>query len=633
MFIKECVTKNKKTKTNYISHKLVESYRDSEGKPKHRVIMSLGTLEISRRRWKELAFILESRISGQQTFLENEADIASLADEIMKHNTFIRALAKDNAETEENSDIQPIDLNSVASTLHRTLGSELIAHSFWERLCFDEILKNCGFNPKQTSLAKAVILGRLINPDSEYATWQWFRNNTALVELTKVDISGIGKDSFYEIGDLLLENKETIEQSLLKKENTIFSNRTNIFLYDLTNTYFEGNCNNNSKANRGHSKEKRTDCPLVTLAIMIDNLGFPIHSKIYDGNKGEPATLNDMLVQLEKDTYTFVLANKPVLIMDRGIATKENIELIISKGFPYTVINRRETEKDFPKEFENIKSFMCLDAKAKIDANGNENAIPEGWHKIDIKSNVYVKKIETVAKCYVLSVSDGRTFKEQSMDSLKEQRFIEDMEKLKKSFEKGNIVIPLKIGERIGRTKSKYSTVSKFYDIKVNTSKDGKKVTEILWLKKPQRTERSTLTGCYVIETTQKELSAIDIWKQYMQLTRVESVFQDLKSELGLRPVYHQTANRTEAHLFIGVLAYHLLNSIEYSMKLAGKSIEWKTMKKLLSTHQRSTTILKDKNKKVYHIRGSSQPEPHHNEIYRMLKVKDVLVRKKASVV
>ncbi|MEI7563827.1 MAG: IS1634 family transposase [bacterium] len=627
------MTKNKKTKTNYIAHKLVESYRDSDGKPKHRVIMSLGTLEISRRRWKELAFILESRISGQQTFMENEADIASLADEIMKHNTFIRTIAQNKSETKESSDIQPIDLNSVTSALHRSLGPELVANTYWERLGFDEILKHCGFSPKQASLAKAVILGRLINPDSEYATWQWFQNNTALVELTNVDLSGIGKDGFYEIGDLLLENKETIEQSLLKKENTIFSNRTNIFLYDLTNTYFEGTCNNNNKANRGHSKEKRSDCPLVTLAIMIDSLGFPIHSKIYDGNKGEPATLNDMLVQLEKDTYTFVLSDKPVLIMDRGIATKENIELIKSKGFPYTVINRRETEKDFPKEFENIKSFMCLDTKTEIDSPETEKVIPEGWERIDIKSNVYVKKIEADAKCYVLSVSDGRMFKEQSMDSLKEQRFTEDMEKLKKSFEKGNIIVPLKIGERIGRIKAKYTTVSKFYDIKVTTSEDDKKVTDILWLKKPQRKERSTLTGCYVIETTQIDLSAQEIWKQYMQLTRVESVFQDLKSELGLRPVYHQTANRTESHLFIGVLAYHLLNAIEYSMKTAGKSIEWKTMKKLLSTHQRSTTILKDQNKKVYHIRGSSQPEPHHNELYRILKVKDILVRKKACIV
>ena len=145
MFIKECVTKNKKTKTNYIAHKLVESYRDSDGKPKHRVIMSLGTLEISRRRWKELAFILESRISGQQTFMENEADIASLADEIMKHNTFIRTIAQNKSETKESSDIQPIDLNSVTSALHRSLGPELVANTYWERLGFDEILKHCGY--------------------------------------------------------------------------------------------------------------------------------------------------------------------------------------------------------------------------------------------------------------------------------------------------------------------------------------------------------------------------------------------------------------------------------------------------------------------------------------------------------
>jgi transposase len=114
-----------------------------------------------------------------------------------------------------------------------------------------------------------------------------------------------------------------------------------------------------------------------------------------------------------------------------------------------------------------------------------------------------------------------------------------------------------------------------------------------------------------------------------MQLTRVESAFQDLKSELGLRPVYHQKSNRTEAHLFIGVLAYHLLNSIEFTLKSNGNAQEWKTIKEILSTHKRSTIILKGKDKKVYSIRTSGIPEPCHNEIYRVLKIKDHLKRKK----
>lgn len=630
MFIKQCETYNKSTKSKYITHKLVESYRDAQGKSKHRVMLNLGKLEIPKRRWPELASILENRISGQLSFLEDEPDIASLADDIMKHNRFLKHKKIEKQKIDNGADMQTVDLNSVSTSLNRTLGAELVANKFWERLEFNRIFKECGFNNKQSSLAKAVIIGRLIVPGSELATWQWFQNNTALIEMTDYDLSGVGKDSFYETGDLLLENKAKIEESLLTIENSLFARESKVLLYDLTNTYFEGNCKNNAKGKRGHSKEKRTDCPLVTLALLVDSMGFPIFSKIYDGNKGEPSTLDDVLNELEKDTKKIIFSTKPILIMDRGIATKDNITLIKSKEFPYTVINRREAEKDFCADFESIKSFMDLTDDSKTTSVTEDRHLPDGWEKIDNKCDIYVKKTLDNDKCNVLSVSSGRTYKEQSMDTLKEERFLLEMEKLKKSFEKGNVLLPIKVAERIGRIKAKYSTASKFYEINLKLNEDNKKVVEILWTKKPQRKERSNLTGCYVIETTQKDLDAKEIWKQYMQLNRVESAFQDLKSELGLRPIYHQNTGRTESHLLIGVLAYHLLNSIEYSLHAAGDSREWKTIKKVLSSHERSTTILNGIDKKVYHVRASSIPEPCHNEIYRSLKIKDVLTRKKS---
>lgn len=305
--------------------------------------------------------------------------------------------------------------------------------------------------------------------------------------------------------------------------------------------------------------------------------------------------------------------------MDRGIATKDNIALIIENKYPYTVINRRQSEKDYENDFLIIKKFM----------ESNQSTVPDGWKPVTDENTVYISKRSSKETTFVLAASIGRTKKEQGMDTLKEERFLADIENLKKSFEKGNILLPVKIGERIGKIKSKYSTVGKYYDIEVKLSDDNKKVVEIILLKKPQREQRSTLTGCYVIETTQTDLSAKEIWKQYMQLTRVESAFQDLKSELGMRPVYHQTADRTEAHLFIGVLAYHLLNSIEYVLKINGDNREWKTIKGILVTHNRSTTILKGEEKKVYGIRASGTPEPCHNEIYRVLKIKDHLKRKK----
>lgn len=618
MFIRESKTKNKKTKIIYSTYKLVENYRTDAG-VRQRVIMSLGTLTLPKKRWRELAALLESRITGQRSFMEDDNEIAILADDVLKHNKFIKRQREEKTVSKNNEDMQVVDLNSISTSIYRSLGAELIAHTFWEKLDLDTILKDCGFNLKQLSIAKAVILGRLIHPQSEISTWRWFKNCTSLIEMTSVDLIDTGKDLFYETGDLLFKHKEEIEKALFLKEEHEFSLKKRVFLYDLTNTYFEGSAKGNKKAKLGHSKEKRTDCPLVTLALVVDELGFPVFSQIYDGGQSEPITLGDVLKKLKTDTGNLLNGEKPVLIMDRGIATKDNIALIIENKYPYTVINRRQSEKDYENDFLIIKKFM----------GSNQTAIPDGWEAVNDENSVYITKRTSNETIFVLAASIGRSKKEQGMDALKEERFLVDIENLKKSFEKGNILLPVKIGERIGKIKTKYPTVGKYYDIEVKLSDDNKKVTEITLVKKPEREQRSTLTGCYVIETTQTDLSAKEIWKQYMQLTKVESAFQDLKSELGMRPVYHQTSDRTEAHLFIGVLAYHLLNSIEHVLKINGDTREWKTIKGILVTHNRSTTILKGEEKKVYGIRVSGTPEPCHNEIYRILKIKDHLKRKK----
>jgi transposase len=621
MFIREYKTKNKKLKTTYITHRLIESYRTEKG-PRQRIVMHLGKLELPKKRWEELAAILEARLSGQTSFLEEDKTIASIADDVLRHNQFVKKQREEDIEIAGEADMQEINLNRIGKTLDRSLGPELIANTIWERLDFDQILKKCGFNAIQLSLAKAIILGRLIRPGSELSTWKWFQNTTALIEMTPYDLTGMGKDMFYEIGDLLFMSKAEIEKELAEKEKKEFMLDKKVFLYDLTNTYIEGSATGNKKARRGKSKEKRNDCPLVALALVVDESGFPLFSQIYEGNKSEPETLADVLKRLEKDGERAFNGRKPVLIMDKGIATNDNIELIKSKQYEYTVVTRRQAEKDYEKEFSSIKTSI----------EGHNVNIPDGWEVVDKKSSVYVKQIMDENICHVLSISTSRAGKERSMDELKEKRFIEDMGKIKKSFEKGYIVLPVKVAERVGKVKGKYPSIAKYYEIDIKISDDGKKVTEVLWWKKPSRLQRSTLTGCYVIESTQKNLSGKEIWYQYMQMNRVECAFQDLKSELGLRPIHHQTEKRTDAHLFIGVLAYHLLNSIENILKANGDTREWNTIKQELSTHERSTVILNGANKKTYHIRVSGTPESNHNEIYRMLKVKDPLKSKKTCV-
>lgn len=621
MYIREYVTKNKKTKVKYISHKLVEAYRNSEGKSSQRIIMNLGSLSIPKKRWKELAALLERRIAGQESFLDADPLIAGVADEALQHNHFVHSHKKEKEERKTSSEYTPINLEEVMTTFSRSLGPELVANSVWEKLGFDSMLQECKLSKKEISLAKAVILGRLIQPGSELSTWKWFQNSTALLEMTEVDLEGMGKDAFYEIGDVLLENKEKIETYLYEKEQVEFKLARKIFLYDLTNTYFEGECLKNNDAKRGVSKEKRADCPLVTLALVVDEKGFPVFCQIYKGNQSEPATLKDVIKRLEADSIGFMAQEKPLLLMDRGIATKDNIDLIAGKGYRYTVIRRKSFEEEYLEEFNSLKQSM------------DKEMLPPDWETTGKDGAVYLKKVVTEEQCLVLCASKGRIIKEQKMDELKETRFLEDIEKLNHSFQKGNIVVPLKIGERIGRIKNKYPSVGKYYDITIELSEDQNKVNNIQWDKKPLRKQRETLTGCYIIETTQKGLTASEIWNQYMTLEKVEGSFRDLKSELGMHPVMHQKAERTEAHLFIGVLAYHLLISIEHMLREKGDTRCWKTIKAELSSHQRSTMIMNSSDGITYHIRASGIPESNHREIYSLLNVKDPLQRKKRSMV
>ena len=182
----------------------------------------------------------------------------------------------------------------------------------------------------------------------------------------------------------------------------------------------------------------------------------------------------------------------------------------------------------------------------------------------------------------------------------------------------------------MGRIKERYPSMSQYYEISLELDEKQKKVVNISWEKLPSREKRATLTGCYVMETSHRDLGAQEIWRLYTTLVKVEEAFRDLKTDLGFRPVHHQLAERTEAHLFISVLAYHLLILIERELRKHGDHRRWSTIRDVLSTHQRTTIIMTDENDQIHHIRSSGIPESEHKELYRMLNIKDQLKRNRS---
>jgi len=444
--------------------------------------------------------------------------------------------------------------------------------------------------------------------------------------MTDKDIKGIGKDIFYETADVLYEQRDIIECELYNRETRLFSLKRRCFLFDLTNTYFEGTAAQNGIAQYGKSKEKRTDCPLVALALMVDENGFPVYSRVYEGNTSEPGTLKEVIEDLKQKNKVFALGQKPIMIMDRGIATKKNLAFLQEDGYDYVVIERSPVEKEYKAEYAQLKSLLGEHASAQ--------ALQEaGWMQISDRTEVYVQKKLNEDTARVLALSVKREEKELSISRLRRERFLEDIERLRQSVEAGHIVIPSKVGERIGRLKQKYIGIGALYDIEIVCDEEKpERAKSIKYEKKHQGEQQSTLAGCYVIETNKVQMDAEDIWHVYMTLTRVEAAFRDLKSELGLRPIYHRKEERTKSHLFIGVLAYHLLVSIENKMRSAGDSREWQTIKRILSTHQRTTVILTGEDKTVYQIRVSGRPEAEQHQIYKELGVADRLKKQKTVI-
>lgn len=612
MFIRENRTKNRKTDAVYTCHKLVESYR-SEAGPRQRVVMDLGSLSLPKSEWRKLAAVLEARLAGQVSLFEAEPLIALAAEQAMQHFDFRHLRVQDLETRKADKTWIPVDLQSVETMESRSLGPELVGHTLWQRLKMPEFLTSLGWSRKEMALAEAVVVGRLVAPSSDLATWSWLRERTALVELLEEEVGQVGKDAVYEVADKLLQYKSALEGALRSQENLLFGQTATLFLYDLTNLYMEGSAAGNTLAKRGHSKEKRTDCPLITLALLVDEFGFPLMSEIYAGNQSEPETLEDIVKRLEQQHRTLLDQGTMTFVMDRGIATRENVTLLQEKGYPYIVVERRPVHKAYEREFAQARETF-----ERID------------HRERKEEAVYTRKVMmTDDVAHVLCLSEGRAQKERAMDRLKEGRFLEDVGRLQTAVRKGNIVLVPKVEQRVGRLKEKYPSIARYYDVEVVVDASGRRAADVVVTKRPSREERSRLTGCYVMEAygPHATLSSAAIWQLYMTLHRVEDAFRALKTDLGIRPVYHQTAERTKAHLFISVLAYHLLAVVERQLREHEDTRRWQTICKELGTHQRSTVVVTDDQDRVHHIRVSGKPEAVHRDIYKKLNIADLLGR------
>ena len=591
MFIRKVPHKNKKTRKSYYTYKLVESIRTERG-PRQRDILNLGVdFDLPKDQWKELANCIEGIITGQKPLFDYSRKIQSLASKYAK--TIIRQQASVVLEGEDAvADYETVDVNSVDNEQARSIGAEYVVYETIKELEIERMLTSFGFNRVEVSAALGVIAGRMIVPGSERATHYWMQNKTAFDELIGVDFSAISLDRIYKVSDLLIKKKAAIEEHLCRREDELFALEEKIILYDLTNTFFEGIARSNPKARYGKSKERRNDCPLVTLGLVLDMDGFAKKSRIYEGSISEPKTLEEMIKGLSDEHRLF----KPTIVLDAGIATEDNIRWLKQNAYHYIVVSRKK-KKAIPPDVDMVT--VKEDDKSKA---------------VLVQAGVIENSQTGELELYCRSIDKEK--KEESIKNKFQQRFESELLTARNALDlKNGTKRYEKVVERVGRLKEKYKLVSHRYQVKVEKGSKTGRAKNITWkLKKVEKT-----SGIYCLRTNRKDLTEQQIWDLYTMLTDVEDAFRCMKSHLGLRPIYHQKEDRCDAHIFITVIAYHLLHTIRYKLRQKGVRLCWATIRKQLSTQVRITTTMKTKDNKVIYIRRSTKAEPLHQVIYDAL--------------
>lgn len=597
MYIRRTTIKSRKDGSQYFTYRLVESERIGE-KVRQHTLINLGTgFSLPRDQWPELASRIQEIISSQHTFFETSQEIEKLAQNYAAR--IIQARHKDKAKN-DHPDYKEVDVDSLEMIRPRSVSCEHVALEAFNSLKLGEHFKALGFNGPQLAAAIGTIIGRMCQPGSELATHYWLQEVSGLGELIDYDFEKINLYKMYKISDQLLKNKESIENHLYLQEKNLFGFRETITLYDLTNTYFEGSSKANELGSRGHSKEKRTDCPLVTLALMLDSSGFPKCSRVFEGNISEPVTLKKMIKSMErKKVFPEMLEpSKATIVMDAGIATEDNIEWLKKNGYPYIVVSRKRH-----REFNEGEAVMV-----KQDQDGTVKA----QKVIDSEND------EVLLYCH----STKREKKEQAINDRFTIRFEEALTKLDSGLNKKRCLKKYdKVLEKIGRLKQQYSKASKHYKIEVSKDEKSGAAVKIVWVRQPSTDTKDGLPGVYCLRTSHSELDEDALWHTYTMLTDLEAVFRSLKSELGMRPVFHQITKRVTGHLFISVLAYHLIHSIRYRLKEADITSSWSVLRKQLTGQNRVTISMQCKNNEVVHVRKSTRPEPRQQIIYSALGV------------
>jgi transposase len=501
---------------------LVENVRTETG-PRQHVVAHLGELNADQqRRWQRTVTFHNRQGEARQLRLFPDDDPVPLVDD---------------------PDSVRIRLKSVGWTNPRRFGDVWLAWYLWRFLKLDDIVARHVPQGKHTvrpaDIVAIEVINRLCGPCSEFALAERWYAATGLEDLLGVPDGEVTKDRLYRTLDDVLKAKQAIENELKEQFGLLFRLDYDLLLYDLTSTYFEGLADSNPLAKRGYSRDHRSDCKQVILALVVTREGFPLAHYTLAGNTKDVQTVKNVITEVEQ---RFGTAQR-IWVMDRGMISDETLAFLSKPERKYLLATRRSELARFHKHLSQGK-----------------------WQTLAGHEDIVVKPVQRGKVAYLLARSRPRRKKERAIRRRQRRALARALRQLQQTVAAGRLKSRDKILERIGRLKGKYPKATPF--VALTVSKRTKVKLDVRWDKDKFRVALAR-DGIYLLRSNQAGWSAAEFWETYMQLTVVEHAFRVLKSHLLLRPVWHHYSGRVEAHVFICVLAYGLWKTLDHLAKQA----------------------------------------------------------------
>jgi transposase len=564
---------------------LVESYRTERG-PRQRVVAWLGLLDEAGRLGVEHAAKVNS---GSTASRDKQLPLFAYEDEPTEPRWV------------------EVDTAAVRVENCRQFGGPWLAMQLIERLGLDEFLAKHlppGREQVQWSLtAMILVVARLLDPSSElHIAEQWY-GKTALPELLGVPAERVDDNRLYRGLDALLPHKDALEVYLKNRLGELFKLEYDLLLYDITSTFFEGQAKANPLAKRGYSRDQRSVCKQVCIGLVVSRCGMPLGYEVFAGNTADVTTVREIIEKMEK---RYGISDR-IWVMDRGMVSEDNLVFLRDGGRRYIV----GTPKSMLKKFE-------------------QEIVKSDWHQI--RDGIEVKLCHPPAseeseepdmqhqETFILCRSRDRAEKDAAIVRRSEARIEERLKSLQARCEKQNRD-PMKVEREIGRLLGQNTRAARLFNVTVSKTDSG--AAQVSWSKvKPVQDWHALADGCYLLRTNVRDWTDEELWRAYIQLTEAEAAFRIHKSDLSIRPIWHQKQDRVLAHILVCFLAYVLWKTLGQLCQSAGLGAEPRRVLAELSDIRLVDVVLPTRSGVEIRRRCVSRPTEHQQILLEKLKLR-----------